>query len=470
MLDAPVASREQPRGWLLLALLAVVVALAVGLRAWWISHLSVDPLDGHFDDSVFYFLTAKGLAQDLAYRDPYRFGAFTAHWPPGYPLVLSGVFAVTGTHLLAAKALNVAISAATVLLTYAVGARVFGRRTGLVAALLIAVAPGHIFFAPLVMTEVLFAFGFLVVVAMLIWWTIDVAPVSWRWWFGKAGDPVFDAPSVSRLQEPRMFALGIATGALTLVRAEAVALLVIFTALWLVILPRWRPLLWYTAIFLSGFVLTMTPWAARNYARLDKIIVLRQDEGGAVSAAFDSHHEQRGDRYLASQLPPPETASYWLRHPWELVPLEWTKLRNLYSNDSDGIGWSSQKLDPAEARRLSRLADRYFFAVGASAIAAIVIGLLRRARDRRRNVLAYLVVAWTATLIVAWPQTRYHMPLLPILSMFAAWTIVRAAGSLFAGIATAKRALRRLTRVSEVAVRTDGADPAPPDTSSGGQA
>ncbi len=83
------------------------------------------------------------------------------------------MFATFGTHLLAAKALNVAISAATVVLTYVLGARAFGVRAGMLAALLLALAPGHAYFSTLVMTEVLFAFGFLAVVALLIWWTID---------------------------------------------------------------------------------------------------------------------------------------------------------------------------------------------------------------------------------------------------------------------------------------------------------
>lgn len=444
MLDAPTRSATPRRWWLWAIPLAGIVVLAVALRAAWINHVTVDPFDGRFDDSVFYYATAIQLAEHFAYRDPWS-AHFTAHWPPGYPLVLSGVFAVTGTSLLAAKVLNVAISAATVLLTYALGAKVFGWRTGLVAALLVALAPGHIFFAPLVMTEVLFTFSFLAVAAMIVWWTSDVAPASWRWWFDKADGPDFHASNFSRLQEPRMLALGIATAGLTLVRSEAVALLVVFAGFWLVVVPRWRPLLWHTAIFCAGFVIAMTPWAARNYARLDKLVVLREDQGGVATAAFDSHFGERNNPLLASQLPPPETAGYWLRHPWGLVPLEWEKLRNLYSDDSDGIGWSRQTLGGYEVRRLSHIADRYFFGVGAAALAAIP--LLWRRRDRSRFALAYLIAGWTAIQIVSWPQTRYHLPLLPIICMFAGWTAVSAASAV---VTTTRRMASSRARAPEI--------------------
>ena len=205
--------------WLQFALLAIIVALAVAVRVAWIAYANVNPLDGRFDDTVFYFTSAQSLARDFTFRD--NFGRYTAHWPPGYPLALSAVFATIGTHLLAAKALNVALSAATVVLTYVVGVRAFGARTAMLAALLLAVSPGHAFFSTFVMAEVLFCFGFLAVVGLLIWWTIDAGRAGW----------------------PQLLALGIATGCLTLVRAEGVFLPFVFALLWKIVLPGWRPAL-----------------------------------------------------------------------------------------------------------------------------------------------------------------------------------------------------------------------------------
>ena len=399
-------SHERPGGWLLFVLLAGIIAVAVAVRIAWAAYANVNPLDGRLDDSVFYFLQADGLAHHLAYRN--LDGSFTAHWPPGYPLVLSGMFAVTGTHLLAAKALNVALSGATVLLTYTVGARAFGARVGLVAALLLALAPGHVYFSTMVMAEVLFSFGFLAVVALVIWWTIDVASVTW----------------------PRTLALGIATGCLALVRAEAVFLPAVFFALRLFLVPRWRPLLWCSAVFGVGFVLALTPWTVRNYVRFHEVIPLRDGSQSGLSNGLDPDYLHRGDRFTAPGPPLSETAGYMARHPWELVPLETDKLRYLYRNDSDGIAWLQHDNRPlltaSEVRRWSRVADWYFFVLGACAIAAVP--RLARAPDRRRLVLAYMIVAWTAVLIIAWPETRYHLPIVSLLCMFAASTLVSAVG------------------------------------------
>lgn len=391
---------------LTIALLAIIVLLAVGVRAAWVAYANVDPLDGRFDDTVFYFTSAKSLAHDFTFRD--NFGRYSAHWPPGYPLVLSGVFATAGTHLLAAKALNVAISAATVLLTYVLGARAFGPRTGMLAALLLAVAPGHAYFSTLVMTEVLFAFGFLAVVALLIWWTLDAERAPWV----------------------RLLALGVATGCLTLVRAEAVFLPVAFALLWKVALPGWRPALRYSVIFAVGFVLALAPWTARNALRLHEFVPLRDGPQSGLANGLDRNYLHRADRFSAPAPPLRETGSYMARHPWELVPLEIDKLRYLYRNDSDGVEWLQHDnhglLTASEVRRWSRVADWYFFAVGA--LALLAAPLLLRAHDRRRNALAYMIAAWTAILIIAWPETRYHLPVVPLACMFAAWVLVSACG------------------------------------------
>lgn len=383
------------------ALLTSIVLLAVGVRTAWIAYANVNPLDGRLDDTVFYLTSAKSLAHDFTFRD--NFGRYTALWPPGYPLALSGAFAVAGTHLLTAKALNLALSAATVVVTYALGARAFDVRAGLIGALLLALAPGHAYFATLVMAEVLFAFGFLAVVAMLVWWTIDVRRAAWT----------------------RLLALGIATGCLTLVRAEAVFLPVAFALLWKLMLPGWRPVIRYSAIFALGFVLALTPWTVRNATRFHEFVPLRNGAPGAISNGLDPNYPHRWNRFGTPAPPLGDTAGYLVRHPWNAVPLQINKLHYLYRNDSDGVEWLQHDthglLTPAEARRWSRLADWYFFAVGACAL--IASQLLLRAPDRRRMALAYMIAAWTAIEVITWPETRYHLPVVPLVCMFAAWVV-----------------------------------------------
>jgi 4-amino-4-deoxy-L-arabinose transferase-like glycosyltransferase len=406
--DDRLTAEGRPALWtpLTVATLAIIVLLAVGVRAAWIAYANVNPLDGRLDDTVFYLGSAKSLARDFTFRD--SFGQYSAHWPPGYPLVLSGVFATVGTHLLAAKALNVALSAATVVLTYVLGARLFGVRAGMLAALLLALSPGHAYFSTLVMAEVLFCFGFLAVVALLVWWTLDAKRASWL----------------------RLLALGVATGCLTLVRAEAVFLPIAFAALWKVALPGWRPVLRYSAIFALGFVLVLTPWAARNALRFHAFVPLRDSPKSGLANGLDRNYLHRGDRFTGPPPPLREKAEYMARHSWEFVPLEIDKVRYLYRNDSDGVEWlqhdNHRLLTASEVKRWSRVGDWYFFAIGACALLAAP--LLLRARDRRRAALAYMIAAWTAIEIVTWPETRYHLPVIPLVCLFAAWAVVSVCG------------------------------------------
>lgn len=399
----PAAEPEPLWSPLAIAALVTVLVLAAAVRIGWIAYANVNPLDGRFDDSVFYFTSANSLARDFSLRD--NFGRLTAHWPPGYPLTLAAVFRTVGTRLVAAKALNVALSLATVALTYVLGARAFSVRAGLLAALFLALSPGYTYFATLVLTEVLFTFGFLLVTALLLWWTVGPARADWR----------------------RLLVLGVATGCLTLVRAEAVFLPVAFALLWKLLLPHWRPALRYGAIFGAGFVLALTPWTVRNAMRFHAFLPLRDGSEGAISNGLDRRYPHRSDRFSAPAPPLSETFGYMERHPWELVPLQLAKLQYLYRDDSDGIYWLEHTrplLTPQEARRWSLLADWYFYAIGIAALAGAALHL--RSGHRQRIALGYVVISWTAIEIITWPETRYHLPVTPLICMFAASAIIWA--------------------------------------------
>jgi 4-amino-4-deoxy-L-arabinose transferase-like glycosyltransferase len=83
--------------------------------------------------------------------------------------------------VLAPKALNVFLGAATVLAVYLLGARLFDRRAGLLAAALLALFPGQVFFSTLIMTEVFFAALLTTVVLLVIAWTLaDERPAAYK--------------------------------------------------------------------------------------------------------------------------------------------------------------------------------------------------------------------------------------------------------------------------------------------------
>jgi len=384
-------------------LLFGIIAAGIALRVAWIAYVNVDPFDGRIDDTVFYFASAQWLAEDGAYRD--QFGRFSAHWPPGYSAVLSTAFAIFGATLITAKALNVALAAAACALTYALGARAFGRREGLLASAVLALCPGQIYFATLVMTEVFFGFLFLSFVALVAWWTLADAEAS----------------------SLKLIALGVLAGAAVLTRAEALIFAATLPPLWLLAQPRWRRPLRYGAAFTAGVVLAVAPWTVRNAVRFDDFIPIRSGSGGALSSALDPNYRNREGGILGQAPPLRETAGHMLRHPWELAPLELDKLGDLYGNDRDGVAWILHErppIGPEAADRWATLANLYFFVVLAVAVSGAAF--VFRRHDRWHVAIAWGVLGWTAAEIVFWPESRYHFPVVPLLAILAAAAAARA--------------------------------------------
>ena len=177
--------------------LGAILLLALALRLAWIGYAHPNPNDGRFDDTLFYDHAAQALAAGKGFLG--FFDAQTAGWPPGYPLLLAGIFKAFGHGFFLPRLLNVFAGVATCLLVYLIGARVFDRKTGVVGALLLAVLPSHIYRTTLLMTEVLTG----AVVALLAYLLLT--------WVLKKGGP-------SRLQA---IALGVFFGAFALMRGEA---------------------------------------------------------------------------------------------------------------------------------------------------------------------------------------------------------------------------------------------------------
>ena len=81
-----------------------ILLLAFVLRVAWIWVEQLDSRPGRVFDAAFYHISALQIAagNGLVRLD----GSPTAEWPPGYPLLLGGLYAVTGESIPAGKLLN----------------------------------------------------------------------------------------------------------------------------------------------------------------------------------------------------------------------------------------------------------------------------------------------------------------------------------------------------------------------------
>src|SRR4051812_46493602 len=103
-----------------------------------------------FSDTFFYSWVGSALAMG----DGYSFlGHTTAHWPPGYPFLLAGVYKLFGADTANALIANAVLGALTVPLAYVIGLRALGRPAAIVAAAALAVMPGQILIADVALAE-----------------------------------------------------------------------------------------------------------------------------------------------------------------------------------------------------------------------------------------------------------------------------------------------------------------------------
>jgi hypothetical protein len=110
----------------------LVAAPALLLRLWALDSVGVN------SDEAVYAGQAASLAREPAFL-PY-FPVFRAH-PLLFQSLLSLEYRLTGVTSLGGRVLSVAFGMGTVWLTYAIGARLYARRVGTLAALLIGVMP-----------------------------------------------------------------------------------------------------------------------------------------------------------------------------------------------------------------------------------------------------------------------------------------------------------------------------------------
>jgi 4-amino-4-deoxy-L-arabinose transferase-like glycosyltransferase len=168
-------------------LLAIFV-LALGVRLLTVAVIHPDPRDGRFDDSVWYDTSARHLAAGDGYVfDPTVWFVPdgtrlypdesqltpTAYWPPGYPVTLAAIYYVTDDSLWAGRMFNVLCGALTAVLVYAIARKLFGRTEAVIAGLLMALLPGHVYFTPLLMSETYFLFLMSATIAVFLYYVLD---------------------------------------------------------------------------------------------------------------------------------------------------------------------------------------------------------------------------------------------------------------------------------------------------------
>ena len=417
----------------------VIFVLALAFRVAWVAYADPSPRDGRFDDSVWYDSSARHLAEGRGYIydpsvwrlngapvNPEQKAGPTAYWPIGYPLVLAALYAAFGPTIVAAKALNVVLGAATAVGVYGLGRAALGAGAGVLGGLVMAAFPSHVMFSSLVMAEVTAIFILVVALYLTLVWTLgEERPSRWQ-----------------------LVTLGVLCAAAAMVRGELVFLPFALLFVWWAKSRSWRQAWAHTGLALVGMALLFVPWTVRNVVQMGWPVVATTGAGGALLQGHFAGSEGRPDLYVMVVLQDRyagldnaerevrmnnhatrEALRFALTHPRDELALIPKRLYYLYRQDTAGVDWTQTNnpvLSEAAAGRLRVLSNVYYYVVAGIAVAGAPLWLRRLDASR---LLVVLPVAYYSLLFgVAFiGNERYHVPILPFLALAAAASAVAVA-------------------------------------------
>lgn len=370
-------------------------------------------------DQYSYWVIGQEIAAGRGYRIP-PFTDPTSYYPVGFPALL-GLFAFVTTRtplpddpVLVMAVIQIAAGVAAIALTALVATRLWGPRVGTVAAWLVAVWPNLVMSSATYSVEPVFVALTLAVLAILVThdWSAGPPPVA------------------------RLVVFGLVLGATVLVRPFVAPVVVGLALACVVARAGWRVAVRTVAVPLVVVAVVMVPWTVRNAVVLGAFVPISTNLGDTV--CMDRTLEANGtfrfavhDGCADPDLPEAErnranlrkAVSFVVQHPWKEVHLWGMRTYRMMSDDRVALREVEElgagRFLPDRLRSgLGLLADTWFFAVGALAIA----GAALRRRDLwatpERTVVLVTAVGLLLIPIGLWGAQRFHVPLAPFIVAF----------------------------------------------------
>ena len=405
-------------------LLLAILAAGLLLRLVWSLYAAREP--SGLNDPFTYLISAERIVAGEGYRFSFD-GSPTAYFPIGYPaFVAAFVWIVEQTPLTdvprVVGIVQALLGTASIWLVHRIASGLYGVRTGLAAAAIVAFFPGLLMYSSNLLSETLFVFLILLALAV-------VTAVPWN----------DDSPTWRRLA-----LFGLLTGAAMLVRPQASLLLIALVVAMLITRFGRRRSLAAGGIALAVAALTIAPWTIRNAITMDAFIPISSNLGDDLcighndaalghfafyedcippgeirGGAHEIERSREGTRVALDHI-----WSHPRREAWLLVQ----KARYTYNGDAGAIAaaeaYGNARFLPGGLRAaLTTVADIYFFLVVALGTAGAV--LLARRREARSLMVLLSLVAMALIPLAFFGDVRFHVPASPLFAIAAAVALTR---------------------------------------------
>ncbi len=255
---APALVSRVPRAvWVILAVALAVRVVTVALS--WHTPLNLDPED--------FSRTAASIAHGHGYPQSNRApgGGPTAFRPPGYPIILSGVYAIAGHAVPGVGRLAGAVlGTLSVALIGLIALRLWGRRVGILALGIAALAPPLVILSTALISEALFV-------------PIVLAAVA-------------SALEGRRTRRRYRWAVvtGVLAGVAALTRTNGLLLLLPFALAFAPTHARRRPARWApAAVVVLAACVTIAPWIVRDWTVFHSFIPISDESGYTLAGTYN---------------------------------------------------------------------------------------------------------------------------------------------------------------------------------------
>lgn len=379
-----------------------------------------------------------------------KIGHPTSMRPPLYPAFLSAVYFLTGgIHPNAVRVVQILLSLGIIWMTYILGKRIFDQKTALLASLIFSVYPSFLFFTHFLLTEVLFTL-FLLIFVYFFLSSLDSSRLEKEDYELNAQYPM---PSSGKKSSLSIFLAGLFLGLSALTRSAMYPFLVV-AILFLLVFGHGSVgnKIRCSLLLFVGYALIIGPWTVRNYGLYKELVVVGT-MGGLNLYMGNYEHTPLNRAWAAVDLKGDKTWYHGhektLRGMNEAQKQKWAagKARE-FIIDHKLLTLKRSVIKAANFWGLERSVigaiinghwpqlERKFYLIGIACCIfssyilvgfGAVFGLLSNLKIDEHRIICIITIMIYLTGIhtVIFGHSRYHLPLVPMLSVFASWSLMQ---------------------------------------------